>query len=594
MCGFAGIFGKDTDKFGDKLATALELIEYRGPDAKGFYRDDIFAVGHNRLKIIDLSDQANQPFQNDEYVLAFNGEIYNYIEIKSKFNFVTETSSDSEVLFEILKKFNSNFSEGINLLNGMFAFSFYDKKKRRLILGRDRLGVKPLYYTVLNDSTIVFASEVKAILRLGLKFNINHRAVVNFLVNRTLSYQERTFFEKIYSVEPGSYIEFVFDGDKLKQRKVKYWDFPNKIKDVAFQEAVKKFREFFFDAVTIRLRADVPVATLLSGGLDSSAVTSAIAFLFPQKKIVSISAVYEGDPMCERIYAEKVIKKHKNIEPIWLNITQDMAGDILDNVIYHQETPIADGSMVSHFLLMRALKEQNVKVILSGQGGDEILGGYVYTFLPAHYADCLRRGNIKNINIRSLFHSLPPSLKNKLKQISICKNYLHYISLEKLKEVDDYYHKWNNQTILNNYLITSLRYWSLPGFLHYEDRNTMAYSLEGRGPFLDYRLVEFMLSLSNEFKINNGIGKFILRQSLKDILPQIIAQRKDKQAFYAPVDKWAKGVDYVFLGDDGFQRSFHYIKFPRVISCDYLFKWKLYTLFKWYKIFIKEGGVYEE
>jgi len=587
MCGFVGVFGSNVHKFKEGLNSALTAIQYRGPDARGVFADDIFLLGHNRLKIIDLSDSANQPFEDKHFALVVNGEIYNYIELQQQFRFQTKTNCDSEILFQLLEKFRDNFSAGINWLNGMFAFAFYDKKRQSVILCRDRLGVKPLYYTIIDNQTIIFASEIKAILSFGMRYRLNHKTVVNFLVNRTLSYNKQTFFDGIQAVPPGSYVTCQRTPQGVNVRTVRYWNFPATFKQGSFPDAVDKFRELFFSAVTLRLRSDVTTATLLSGGLDSSAVTSTIAALSPQTKILSISAVYDGDPFCERTYAEEVTRLYPNIEPVWLNITSDMAEDTLDKVIYHQETPIADGSMVSHFLLMRALKKLGVTVLLTGQGGDEILGGYVHTFLPAHYADCLRQGKVVSLDSHTLFHCLPASVKNAYKNITNLKNNFPYIKMDALKNVDSYYSRWGQQNTLSSYLINSLRYWSLPGFLHYEDRNTMAYSIEGRGPFLDYRLVEFMLTLPNEFKIRDGVGKMILRESLKGILPERIRTRKDKQGFYAPINKWIAGVDNRFLDSGDFQQCFPYINCQRAKQAPFELRWKLYTLWIWHKIFSK-------
>ncbi len=586
MCGFIGVFGLSASKFKKEVKDGSLIIKHRGPDAAGFYSDDFFSVGFNRLKIIDLSNDANQPLEDDEFILLFNGEIYNYLELQEKFGFKTKTSSDTEILFNVLKKFKNNIKEGINLLNGMFAFVFYEKKTGKIILGRDRLGVKPLNYFIKGNN-IFFSSEIKALKPFCSSFGVNHKVVVNFLVNRTMDYNEETFFNGIYQIKQGSFIEAEIKGEKLKIKEARYWD-AAEIKTsgkITRTEAIDKFKKLFFDAVSLRFRADVPVSILLSGGLDSSAIASAAAILSLTKEITTISAVYEDDPMDEKKFAVKVIEKYKNLKPIWVEIKKDEFFKSLEKTIYHEEMPLPDGSMVSHFILMEKINKNKIKVVLTGQGGDEILGGYVHTFLPAYEADKIRNFKFQKNSWRGFFHALPYSVKNFLRTLFIFKNDGKFFKDKKiLFLVDKFYKHFSEKTILNSYLINSLKYWSLPGFLHYEDRNSMAFSIEARGPFLDYRLVEFMVSLPNYFKIKDGVSKWILRESMKDVIPEEILKRNDKQGFYAPIEKWDKEIPLDFLDDKDFRKEFNYINFKEIQKSKKM-KWRIYTLWLWYNIF---------
>lgn len=586
MCGFTGVFGLDAPKFKKGVIGGSLTINHRGPDATRFYNDNFFSVGFNRLKIIDLSDEANQPFEDDEFVLAFNGEIYNYPELRKKFGFKTKTSSDTEILFNILKKFRNDISEGINLLNGMFAFVFYDKKNKKIILGRDRLGIKPLNYFI-KENNIFFASEIKAMKPFRGSFGVNHKAVVNFLVNRTTDYNKETFFDGIYQIKPGFFIEVEISRGKLKVGEIKYWDAINIKPNDNFSEseAINKFKNLFFDAISLRFRADVPVSVLLSGGLDSSAIASVAAVLNPNKEIAAISAVYEGDLMDEKKFAVKVVEKYKNLKPIWVEIREDDFFKSLEKTIYHEEMPLADGSMVSHFILMEKIKKNKIKVVLTGQGGDEIMGGYIHTFLPAYMADKIRKFKFQGGDLRDFFHALPYFFKNFIRILFVFKNDGKFFKKKEfLFLVDKFYKHFQEKTILNSYLINSLKYWSLPGFLHYEDRNSMAFSIEARSPFLDYRLVEFMVSLSNDYKIRDGISKRLLRESLKDILPKEIIERKEKQSFYAPIEKWDKEIPLNFLNDKDFCEEFNYINFKEIQGSNKM-KWRVYTLWLWYNLF---------
>lgn len=588
MCGFVGVFGDEAREMNKVLAQGARAIWHRGPDASGAWDDERFSIRFNRLKIIDLSDEANQPFEDDRFVLAFNGEIYNYIELKRTLNVPWRTNSDTEVLFEVLKRYRGDLKQGLSLLDGMFAFAFYDKEEKRLIVGRDRLGVKPLYYAE-HSGMFFFGSEIKA-LRDGIgSLRPNHRVVVNFLTDRTLDYNKETFFEGVFQVEPGALL-VVEAGEKMyTPRQERYWnaaDLGKRIQRSSEKEQIEEFRALFFDAVKIRLRSDVPVAVLLSGGLDSSAITAVMASMDPKREVTAVSAVYPGSPFDERVYAEAVIQERKNIKPLWVAIDESKFFPAIERVVEHEETPLADGSMVAHFLLMEEIHKRGIKVVLTGQGGDEILGGYIHTFLPAYDAEMLRHLRIDHFSKRAIFHALPATLKNVLRKwIDTDAKGRFFKDDHVLKNVRRFYRHYPGRSILSSYLIQSLRYWSLPGFLHYDDRNAMAFSIETRGPFLDYRLVEYMLSLPDKMKIRNRSGKWILKKALGDIIPRKVVERPDKQGFYAPIDQWNETIPLDFLNDSGFGEMFPYLNLPAICK-DATMKWRVYTLYLWYRGFL--------
>lgn len=588
MCGFIGTLGAKSPYYKERVKTASSVLRHRGPDNTKFFSDDFFTVVFNRLKVIDLSDEANQPFEDSRFVLVFNGEIYNYLELKKKLSIRTKTEADTEVLFEILKSHKSDIGRGLNLLNGMFAFAFYDKQQKKLVLGRDRLGVKPLYY-IIDNQTVFFGSEIKALGEFVKNLEVNHRAVINFLVNRILDYNKETFFKNVYQVKPATFIEFQFgENGILRNREIKYWDLKDFKEQIGVDDVktMRQFKDIFFDAVSLRLRADVPVAALLSGGLDSSAVVSTMAYLNPDKEIISISARYKDDPKDETNFAMEVVKKYPNIKPFWVDIEKVKFFDSLEKTVYHQETPIPDGSIVSQLMLMEQIHSLGIKVVITGQGGDEILGGYSQTFLPAWQADNLRKLSFKHFNGKALFHAQPAIVKNAARKILYLLRYSRYFkNPKKLFLTERFYKHFRDKGILTSYLIMSESQWTLPGFLHYDDRNSMAFSIESRGPFLDYRLVEFMLSLPNDFKIRNNVTKWILRTSLKNILPRAIVSRRDKQGFYAPIEKWSSIFSPKFLEDSEFRKEFYYLNFKEIVK-DPIMKWRIYTLWIWYKYFI--------
>lgn len=583
MCGIVGAFGAAATRHREAVQTGLRVLRHRGPEATGLYAHPSCLLGHNRLKIIDLSDGGNQPFEDNRFVLVFNGEIYNYLELKSQFGYPAQTASDTEILFAHLKRFRENLREGLSYLNGMFALAFFDKVDRRLILVRDRLGVKPLLYAVEGDC-LFFASEVKGLFPLVLRLPINHRAVVNFLVDKVLDYAGETFFETVRALPSASYAEVSLGATGVDLKLGTLWEpeafVPQGIDET---EAVTRFQELFESAVDLRLlRTDVPVAILLSGGLDSGAIASVAARRHPEVELTCVSAVYPDDSKDERRYAEALVACYPNLRPQWIEMRQAGFVEAIEAVVRAQETPIADGSMVAHYLLMRRIHELGIKVVLSGQGGDEILGGYDHTFGPARQADNLRSRQLVLAAPRAWFHACPAGFKNGVRRlVTVARCERFFRDRDVLDWVDPLYKDYPGQGVLGSYLLCSLRHWTLPGFLHYEDRNSMAFSIEARGPFLDYRLVEFLLSLPGDFKIRGGRSKWILREALSGVLPEAVRCRKNKQAFYAPIERWADSLPGGFREDRDFADEFPYLDRSEV-GGNWTMKWRVYTLWVWF------------
>jgi len=592
MCGIVGILSRDGN-YHNRINEASNLISYRGPDDSGVYKvDRLLSLAHRRLSIVDVHHRSVQPMidETNGNVLVFNGEVYNYKELKSYLDRKFFTHSDTEVLLYLLS--DLGIDKALPLLNGMWAFAFWDNVHKRLTLSRDRFGKKPLFY-VVNDNSLLFASEVKALRELGIKLRPNHQAVVNFLIERTVGSYNSCFFEEITQIEPASYQIFELNAQIKKHTPVKYWHFPDYRKNPSYMETKEEFKEILIDAVNIRLSEEVPFACMLSGGLDSSSIASIAGKYNPQKEITCISAVYPGNKFDESYYAQKVIDKYGNLKRLFIEIKADDFFPSLKKVIYHQEYPIPDGSMVAHFLLMKKIKEKGIKVLLSGNGGDEVLAGYTYTFLPAYIANNIR--NLRAVNIfskealRSIYHLFPSTIKESLKHWQ----YRHSDIFDFIKDksvVDLLFKRFNkyykDSDLLNFYLKMSLTHWSLPGFVWYEDRNSMAYSIELRSPFLDYRIVNLLFSLPGGFKINTEYSKRILRDALNGILPEEIRTRKDKQGFFSPIEDWKDRIDYSFLTDKKFSEYFNYIDMGKIATSDFVFRWRVFTLYMWYQIFI--------
>ena len=338
---------------------------------------------------------------------------------------------------------------------------------------------------------------------------------------------------------------------------------------------------------------DVPVAFMLSGGLDSSSIVSIAAKNNSDKKITAISAVYPDSKYDESEYAIEVVNKYKNIVKEFIPMTTDMFFEHLDQTIYAQETPIADGSMVAHNILMEKISNLGFKVLLSGNGGDEILAGY-----PGHeyayYAQQLKLLNFSSISLNKisniLYHSLPNRLKSYTKYI-IAKNKGFLRDPSKLKLLYDMYsYNYNDDDMVNFYLKMSLISWTIPGFVWYEDRNAMSYGIESRSPFLDYRLVELMLSLPGSYKVDKQSRKKMLRDSMIGILPDKVLYRKDKKGFHSPIDHYVKHIDDNVFNDKEFIECFYYLDINKIITSGFLYKWRLFTIYKWFEIFIKKKG----
>ena len=567
MCGIAGIIGNIENR--KKLVSdMIGLLKHRGPDDYGIYDDGDVTLGHHRLSILDLSKRAHQPMLDlsGRFVLSFNGEIYNYLELANELKLDLPDRikfGDTAVLLRVLHQYGL---KTLNKLNGMWAFAFWDKKRKELVLCRDRFGVKPLYYGRYKDC-VVFASEMKAILCLpGFKTALSRGAVVNFLTQRMMDYSENTFFENIFQLEPAHYIRIGHNGSKPKIQKTQYWLFPQELgveEKLSYKDKVDIFKTLFEDAVKIRTRSDVKIATMLSGGLDSSSITSTLAE-FSRTPLNAYSVVFPDSPFDESCFAKKAVEKYPHVAIQWLTPKADEFIKDLPTFLWHLEEPPADGSMYAHFKMMEEIGEDNIKVVLTGQGADELLSGYLHTFLPAYIADCIKSSKMmrKEFNrlykiplSRIAFTMLPVSWKNRIKKLQFMKETFRLFGKKYYDLVHPRYAEYGNQRVLNQYLISSFKAWSLPSFLHYDDRNSMAHSIETRAPFLDYRIVEFVFKCGNDIKCKD-YSKQILRDSLNGRLCSDVLYRIDKQGFYAPQKSWETniGMDKKFL--DFYQELF--------------------------------------
>jgi len=553
MCGIFGAINL-TGFFDEKdyhiFVEATDMVSYRGPDASGYIslnvkqpknkkQFDVF-LGHRRLSIIDLTETANQPMSDDGKTwIVFNGEIFNYLELKEELKKERETfktKSDTEVILKIYKKYGES---GFSKFNGMWAFAIVDINNKKIILSRDRFSIKPLYY-LYKDNKFYFASETKQLLPFMNKKEINHEVMFKYLEQGIINYNEETFFNGIYQLKPKHNLVMFIEERKIKYNK--YWEYRNMDLNLTFKDAVEKFRELFIDSVKIRLRSDVKIGALLSGGLDSSSI-SVIANSLHNGQFHTFSVISKERKYSEEKYIDIVSKEGRisNIKTfVDFNNYKEFV-KYLYEIIYYNDYPFCGFSTIAHFIVLESLKKlSDIKVILSGQGGDEVLMGYLKYFFF----------NIKNLLkskdfTKALFEIISSIFKRTVVwqfKISEAKRYVPFFIKKFPKNFLNFNTSlepvWKADHLKERQILDIDKY-SVPALTHYEDRNSMAHSLEIRLPFLDHRLVDFVLNLPVSFKLKEGWSKYILRKAIYE-LPNPIRWRKDKQGFIIPEEKWLR------------------------------------------------------
>ncbi len=570
MCGIAGMVSSDTSKITlQGLKKMTDAIIHRGPDGEGQWISDTGEVGlgHRRLSIIDLSTEANQPMHYlGRYSIVYNGEIYNYIELKEqllKQGYSFKTSSDTEVLMALYDRDKENC---LKLLDGMFAFALYDRKEKCLFIARDRFGEKPLYYTFFN-SCLYFGSEMKALWAGGVPKEINNRMLFNYLAYGYLKNPQdiqETFFKNI-SLFPHSSYTIYKPGD-ISLNIHQYWDinYSNINASIKLEDAKSQFYELMFQSIKFRLRSDVPVGSSLSGGLDSSLVVCIIDELNKNNSISqnTFSARFPGFAKDEGKYMQYVVDKTK-VTPHFVVPSDDGFIKDFDKLCYHQEEPFGSASIYAQYCVMQLAKDNNVTVLLDGQGADELLAGYHFYFLS--YFNELKKTNaglykkeLAIYNQRYINSNINPALKQSSIK-NLLKTYFPY-SVNFLKKVrlrgkqitngqlnSDFFNTYKSESFIFPPPATTLQEslyrstiggYALQELLRYADRNSMAHSREVRLPFLSHELVEFLFTLPAQYKIHESWTKWIMRTTFDAILPAEITWRKDKIGYEPPQKSW--------------------------------------------------------
>jgi asparagine synthase (glutamine-hydrolysing) len=562
MCGIAGFVSHHRaackEDARNIINRMMDVQIHRGPDGDGLWLGDsgpaIIGLGHKRLSIIDLSQGGDQPRTSScgRYVLTYNGELYNYIELRAelqRLGCVFRTRSDTEVVLQALIAWGTGAFERFN---GMWALAFLDTHRHVVVLSRDRFGEKPLYLYEATDR-VFFSSEVKAVLAgSGQQFRVHLPAVARFVTQSLLDAQPESFFEGVAQVPAGHFVEVAYGkGRPSVGAAQSYWSLDESLPHLKQPELEEWVRDLFLDSVRLRLRSDVPVGVLLSGGIDSSAITAAVGAIAPERDVQVISAVSDDPRVSEEGFVD-LMARHcgRSVHKIRLHADAAGAMDLISDATWHNDEPIGGFSSVAYYLMMSAAKDLGLKVILSGQGADESLCGYrKYMFF--NLQQLCRDRQTGTLFSECASHLLPPWTMLRGFRAGDAKRYLPasmHIRPTILGEAFPEGSRMHELPVglgvcgLRARQVSDLLKYSVPTLTHYEDRMSMAMSREVRLPFLDHRLVSLFVQLPMRYKIRRGWSKWLFRKALAPLLPREIAWRRDKNPFMTPAATWLRGA----------------------------------------------------
>lgn len=594
MCGISGIIHKNgTPVADDEIRSINDLIAHRGPDGRGLFFANGLALGHRRLAILDVSAAGHQPMTyGDSYVITFNGEIYNYLELRSQlsldgYGFASKT--DTEVILAAYDKWGADC---VSRFNGMWAFALYDKQKEEIFCSRDRFGVKPFYYADTADK-FVFGSEIKQILAGAAGAAVaNMVAVRDFLVEGYHGHTSETFFRGIHSLRAGHNLVFSVKANSF--REVRYYSLEVRpgLPELDAKSATALFLADLKRAVNYQLRSDVKVGVCLSGGLDSSSLAGLSAITYnagAMGRMQAIHAKSSEKETDESGYAME-LAAHADIELSVIEPTAEEFINAIDEVVYLQEEPFATPSIFMQYFLFEKAKRIGCKVMLDGQGSDEILLGYE-RYYSAHLQSMAALSAVREIffienNSRLSFRALFCNLM----YFSIAG-----IRIRNLKRKFSFLKKEYTQDFPNIATLTKglrdiramqkmeIESFQLPHLLRYVDRNSMRHSIEARVPFLDHQLVETCYGISSKLKIRDGWTKHILRVAMHGLISKNILWRKNKFGFEAPTASWINegsgamelAISQSRLLEKMCQNRLDFKKIDRATF------WKLYSIAKW-------------
>ena len=570
MCGIAGILLRAANPLAPvHLKKMTDAIAHRGPDGEGHWsnKKNTVHLGHRRLAIIDLSEHAAQPMAYaNRYQIIHNGEIYNYTELRSVLQnkgYSFTSQSDTEV---IAAAYDCWKEKCLQQFDGMFSFAIWDEKEEQFFAARDRFGEKPFYYYE-DETHFVFASEMKALWAIGVEKNIDNKMLLNYL---TLGHvqncvdKEQTFYTDIYSLPPSHYLTYKPSANEVSKI-TKYWSINREIKiDITTADAIDKFTALFNTSVKRRLRSDVSIGSSLSGGIDSSSIASTINLLQnagDQKnkpaRLQTFSAVFPGFENDETKYIG-LFNQHTAVDNYQVQPSVDDLINDFEKLCYHQEEPFQSSGIYAQYKVFEQAKIQQVKVLLDGQGADEVLAGYpryihwyLQEVLSRHKLGATQKEKNAFRKNNQLFNwgfnnylaaFLPAHAAMQLEKMEYLKTIHHPdTSVDFLALVKG--HEWEGihkpiVTKLNDILHFNTTEMGLEELLRFADRNSMAHGREVRLPFLNHELVEFIFSLPSPLKMHEGWTKFLLRKAMDKKLPDEIVWRKNKVGFETPQKYW--------------------------------------------------------
>jgi len=544
MCGIAGIVKFNDTVSESEIIKMTDAIAHRGPDGEGKWisKNQNVGLGHRRLAIIDLSNTASQPMHSPcgNYTIVFNGEIYNYIELKEKLvkqGEIFYTDSDTEVL---LRLYILNKELCLNDLDGMWSFAVWNEKEQSLFCARDRFGEKPFYFYKTEDA-FYFGSEMKALWEIGVSKEVNQRAWNHYVNNNQLydeNFLHETFYKNIYQLKHSHYLYLNINRNFSVQQ---YYDIDWKKQSFkgTFEDAKVEFQRLFINSLKNRFRADVKVGTSLSGGLDSSSIVCNMTNFIGQDHVtpLTFSARFEKFEKDEGFFINKVIDKTRVTSHFTWPKKEDFDND-LQRLFFHQEEPFGSASIYAQYKVQELAKKHGVTVLIDGQGADEILAGYI-SYYPIYLQHYFSKSFLKFNHLRESadFVKYHTPHNPYLKAILLWSNF-YFLKFK----FNGFKNKYSGKitTSLSEELYNNTMKGGLQELLKYADRNSMAHGREIRLPFLNRELVEFCFSLPDEYKLKRGWTKYIMRCSFENVLPSEICWRREKVGFVAPQNEWVE------------------------------------------------------
>lgn len=610
MCGISGFFSSHKSVSGQKYYNAHRLLASRGPDDEGFleiredgffsycgensvegpeyikdirYIDSFHGIfGHSRLSVLDISAGGHQPQYTEDkrYAIVYNGEVYNYALIREELKvlgYCFQTDCDTEV---VLRAYQEWGNQCFNRFNGMWAIAIYDRRKKELLLSRDRFGIKPLYYAFDTGNTILFASAVKVLRNLLDKTTLNEISIDRYLENSQVCSDGESFFREIHEVPAACCM--VFHTGQL-QSTFCYWQYRPELHNRGPKQAQEEFCALFEDSIHLRMRSDVEVGSLLSGGLDSNTIVGSLyKNRLLNNRYQTFSAVYENELFSEKRYIEQTQQK-LGVCTNYIRMTPNAVLSNMDAALWNAEVPLRAAPMILQYMIYQYIRQHsNVRVVLNGQGADELFGGYTDNYY-ARFVDLFYQGRFKVLgqeikkfekNRKISLYSILRGCLGAARHCPPCTNAFNKITFPQITEAP------------------------LPEYLLYDDRASMAFGIEARAPFMDYRLVEFAFSLVSDYKIDASQNKLIVRNYAKNLVPQTILQRKDKMGFTSPQEiwqrqQWKPALDKAFAEISGkglfdLDRKAlcrEYKKYVQGDAQDWAKIWRIFCLQHWSQLF---------